>query len=225
MPVTTLKPTSKSSKAVPKCRQLSAGYKEELFNQYVAPNLESIYTLTKRYTDHYQDVDENYNHCLAQLYNYIGSYNPTQKLSTWLHVVVKRACFHQNKKRMEESSHWTDIEMCSMEDLYQNGNSMVTDASFGTLIDNISDQMYAALMQIPPQRLSPFMLCVQGMKIREITDTEWNLGHLEKKSEDVVKSRIYWARRQLQFILRQNGITGKNYKAASNDRSSRQEDD
>lgn len=115
--------------------------------------------------------------------------------------------------------------MCTNEDIYQNGTNMIVDAGFGTLIDNISDQMYNALMQIPPQRLSPFMMYVQGHRIREITAAEWKMGHLEKRSEDVVKSRIYWAKRELQYILRQYGITRKNRKGPANDRDRSEEDD
>lgn len=115
--------------------------------------------------------------------------------------------------------------MCSMEDIYQHGTSMVSEVEFGNLIDNISDQMLAALMKIPPQRLSPFMMYVQGHRIREITAAEWKLGHLEKRSEDIVKSRIYWARRELQYILRQNGITRKNHKNTTDDRDRCEEDD
>ena len=211
------KSTTAIGKRTAQCRQINPIEKEELFNRYIKPNLSSVKSLAKRYTDHWQDVDENYNYCLAQLFNYIGSYNPEQKLDTWIHICVKRACFHQNKKRAEESSHWTDIEMCSMEDLYQNGNSMVVEASYGTLIDNISDELYTALMQIPPQRLSPLMMAVQGHKIREITEAEWKLGHLEKRSEDIVKSRIHWAKKQLRYILQKNGITRANYQSQSND--------
>lgn len=216
---------SKPDKPTAKCKQLSPSEKEILFNKYIVPNFSSIKSLTRRYTDNYQDVDENYNYCLAQLFNYIGSYNPEQKLDTWIHICVKRACFHQNKKRAEEVSHWTDIEMCTNEDIYQHGTNMIVDAEFGTLIDNISDQMYNALMQIPPQRLSPFMMYVQGHRIREITAAEWKIGYLEKRSEDIVKSRIYWAKKELQYILRQYGITRKNRKGPTNDRDRCEEDD
>lgn len=226
MSPTNKREVSKTRRTTPKCRELSPIKKEKLFNQYVKPYLRSIYTLTKRYTDHWQDIEENYNYCLAQLYNYIGSYNPDQKLDTWLHIVTKRACFHQNKKRMEEASHWTDIEMCTQDDIYQHGTNMVTHASYGTLIDNISDEMHSVLMQIPFQRLSPFLLSVQGMKIREITEAEWQSGHLEKRSEDIVKSRIYLARKQLQYLLRNKyGIVGKNRESALDDRDAGEEDD
>lgn len=205
-----------SSRQNAKCRQLSAQMKTRLFKQYIEPNLDSIRSLTKRYTDHYQDVDDNYNLCLMQLYNYIGSYDPKMKLDTWIHICVKRACFHENKKRAEETSHWTDMEMCSMNDLYQHGTSMLIDAGFGTLADNLSDKVYAALTQMPAYRLSPFLLYAQGYGIREITSTEWKMGHLKKRSEDVVKSRIFFAKKQLQLCLRQYGITRKNHKGKGN---------
>lgn len=219
------KGSGKSTKPVAKCRQLSPKEKERLFNKYVVPHFSEIKSLTRYYISNYQDVDENYNYCLAQLYNYIGSYNPEQKLMTWIGIVVKRACFHENKKRYEEAQHWTDIEMCSLEDIYQHGTNMICEAECGNLIDNISDQVLAALMKIPPQRLSPFMMYVQGHRIREITAAEWKLGHLEKRSEDIVKSRIYWAKKELQYILRQYGITRTNRKGAPDDRDRCEEDD
>lgn len=191
--------------------QLPAKEKHRLFDLYITPHLADVKSLTKQYTNHYQDVEENYNHCLAQLYNYIGTYNPDMKLFTWIHIVVKRACYHQNQKRSEEASHWTDIEMCTPEDLYRPGNSLMTEASFGNLLDNLSDHLVTSLMSIDPLKLSPFMLSVQGHGIREITAMEWQRGHLEKKSEDMVKSRIYWARKELLYHLRKYGITRTNY--------------
>lgn len=217
-------PTAPARK-IAKCRQLSAEEKERLFNKYIVPNLREIKRLVRYYTNNYQDVEDNYQIILGQLYNYIGSYNPAQKLSTWFGISVKRACFNQNKDKAEEASYRTDIEMCSNEDIYQHGTNMVAEMEYGSLIDNLSDKVYAALMKIPPQRLSPFMMHVQGYPIREITESEWKLGHLEKRSEDVVKSRIYWARRELQFILRQYGITRKNHKGPADDRDCCEEDD
>ena len=214
-----------TAREMPKCRQLGSTEKDRLFNKYIVPHLNDIRRLVKYYTFDYQDVDDNYNICLMQLYNYIGSYDPSQKVSTWYGISVKRACVNQGKKRAEEMSYLTDIEMCSRDDIYQHGNSMIAEAEYGTLIDNLSDEVYNALMQISPQRLSPFMMYVQGLRIREITEAEWKLGHLEKRSEDIVKSRIYWARRELQYILRQHEITRKNRKGPANDRGYCEEDD
>ena len=105
----------------------------------------------------------------------------------------------------------TDLEFCSTDVLHQHGTANMIDAGFGALVDNISDIVYEALMQISPCKLSPFLLYAQGMGVREITQIEWKAGHLEKKSEDVVKSRIYWAKKQLQYILKQYGISEASY--------------
>ena len=196
--------------------EISPNEKGRLYNQYIVPHYTDIYTLTRRYTDKYQDIDENYNYVLAQMYNYIGSYDPSKSLSTWIHIVTKRACFNQNKKRALESSQHTDIEMCSEGQLHSGRNNTVQPV-IGSLVDNVSDTVYAALMQIPPHRLSPFLLFAQGYGIRDITAMEWKAGHLEKRSEDIVKSRIFWARKELQYLLKKNGITKANHQGKGHD--------
>lgn len=171
----------------------------------------SIKSLTVRYTDKHQDVEDNYNYVLAQMYSYIYSYDPSKSLNTWIHIVTKRACFNQNIKRAQYMSTQTDLEFCTSDVLHQHGTANLIDAGFGTLADNVSDVVYDALMQLDPFKLSPFLLYAQGLGIRDITQMEWRAGHLEKKSEDVIKSRIYWAKKQLQYILKQNGILQKSY--------------
>lgn len=185
-----------------------------LFQEYVAPHLTSIKSLTVRYTDKYQDVEDNYNYVLAQMYSYIHTYDPKMSLDTWLHIVTKRACFNQNEKRAQYMSIMTDLEYCSPDVLHQHGTANMVDAGFGTLADNLSDIMYEALMQIDPRKLSPFLLYAQGMGVREITQLEWKAGHLERRSEDMVKSRIYWAKKELQHILKQYGISEASYTSA-----------
>lgn len=198
-------------KKIPFCKQLSADIKTELFNKYVKPKMRDVYTLSLRYTNRYQDVDSNYNLCLAQLWNYIGSYNPDRSIDTWIHIVTKRACFNQNKKQQEELSHLTEVEMVSMHDLHQHGTSNMVDAVFGGVLENISEPMYKALMQIPPYRLSAFLLYVQGYGVRDITKMEYKAGHIDTCSECKVKSRIYWTQKQLKLILKKYGITRNNY--------------
>lgn len=193
---------------------ISETEQKALFQKYIAPNLTSIKSLAARYTDKYQDVEDNYYYALTQLYSYIYSYDPSKPLDTWIHISVKRACFNQNRKRAQIASVQTDLEFCTSDVLHQHGTSNVVDAGFGSLIDNLSDTVYDALMKIDPCKLSPFLLYAQGMGVREITKAEWKAGHLEKKSEEVIKSRIYWAKKQLQYILKQNGISEASYTSA-----------
>lgn len=167
-----------------------------------------------KYTDKYQDVEDNYVSVLSQMYSYIYSYDPSKSLDTWIHIVTKRACFNLNKKRAQYMSMQTDLEFCTSDVLHQHGTANLIDAGFGSLADNLSDVVYDALMQIDPCKLSPFLLYAQGLGVREITLMEWKAGHLEKKSEDVIKSRIYWAKKQLQYILKEYGISEASYTSA-----------
>ena len=193
---------------------ISESEQKALFQKYIAPNLTSIKSLTVKYTDKYQDVEDNYVSVLSQMYSYIYSYDPSKSLDTWIHIVTKRACFNLNKKRAQYMSMQTDLEFCTSDVLHQHGTANLIDAGFGSLADNLSDKVYDALMQIDPCKLSPFLLYAQGLGVREITLMEWKAGHLEKKSEDVIKSRIYWAKKQLQYILKEYGISEASYTSA-----------
>lgn len=193
---------------------ISEAEQKVLFHKYITPNLKSIKSLTVKYTDRYQDVDDNYIYVLSQMYMYIYSYDASKSLDTWIHIVTKRACFNQNSKRAQYQSTQADLEFCSSDTLHQHGTANMIDASFGPLADNLSDVVYKALMQIDPYKLSPFLLYAQGMGVREITRLEWKAGHLENKNENIVKSRIYWAKKQLQYILKEYGVSEASYTSA-----------
>ncbi len=167
-----------------------------------------------KYTDKYQNVDDDNIYVLSQLYTYIHTYKSDKDLKTWIHIVVKRACFSQNKKRSQYASLQTDIEMCSNDALHQHGTSNMVEAQCGSLVDNLSNKVYNAIMKIDPYKLSPFLAYTQGLGIREIVKQEWMAGHIENKNEDLVKSRIYWARKQLQYYLKEYGITEASYTSA-----------
>ena len=207
-------PDTGKKKTRRKAAQISDAERQLLFDKYIVPHLTSIKSLTVKYTDRYQDIEDNYNYVLSQMFIYIHSYDAKRSLDTWIHIVTKRACYNQNIRRSQLSSMLTDLEYCSPDVLHQNGTANVIDASFGALADNLSDEIYDALMQIDSKKLSPFLAYAQGIGVREITQMEYNAGHLERKSEDIVKSRIYWAKKQLQYILKQYGISEASYTSA-----------
>ncbi len=195
-------------------KSISEATRKALFKKFVEPHLAVIKSLVVKYTDKYQDVEDNNIYVLSQLYIYIHTYDTAKDLKTWIHIVVKRACFNQNKKRAQYMSLQTDIEMCSNDALHQHGTANIVEANFGSLADNLSDKVYGAMIKIDPYKLSPFLLYAQGLGIREIVKIEWESGHIEKKSEELVKSRIYWAKRLLQYYLKEYGITEASYTSA-----------
>lgn len=207
---TTIK-NSDAKKKRQKCEQLSDAQKQALFKQLIEPHLTIIKSLVVKYTDKYQDVEDNNIYVLSQLYSYIHTYNHEQSLKTWIHIVTKRACFNRNRKRSQYTSFQADIEMCSNEALHQHGTANIVETNFGTLADNLSDKVYQAMMKVDPYKLSPFLLYAQGIGMREIARIEWKAGHMENKSEDLVKSRIYWAQKELRYYLKEYGITEASY--------------
>jgi len=196
---------------------MSAECRHKLFNQFVTPHLTKIKALTVRYTDKYIDWEDNYIRVLQQLYTYIHTYNSKQSIDTWLHIVTKRTCFHQNQMQAARMSNQSDISKCSQDAIHQHGTANIVEAGFGTLIDNISDELYNAMLQIDPCRLSAFLLYAQGNNIHDITQIEYTSGHLAQKNEAIIRSRIYWAKTQLKFILKKNGITKSSYTSENRD--------
>lgn len=196
---------------------LTEAKQKALFAKYIEPNLRTIRSLTVKYTDKFQDVEDNYIQALQQMFMYIHTYDETKPLSTWIHIVTKRACFHQNLKMSEYKSGITEIDQCSSEALHQHGTSNIMDAGFGALADNISDDIYNALLSIEPRKLSAFLLYAQGTSIRDIAKIEYRNGHLERKSEELIRSRIFWARKELIYILEKNGVRAKSHKGKGHD--------
>lgn len=187
---------------------LSDEEREQLFNKLIKPNFDKIKSLVKHYANNQQDVDSHFNYTIEQMFRYIHTYMPERSLDTWIHIVTKRACFNRNKRQAQDDSYYTG------EDIKLESCCGSSEMEVGTLVDNISDDVYVALMQIPPIKLSAFLLKAQGYTIKEITEIEYNRGHLYKQpdqAEEIIKSRIYFCRRQLQAILKERGITKNNY--------------
>lgn len=70
----------------------------KLFELYIVPNLGEIKSLTRYYTLKPDDVNDNYQEILLELFKYIHTYNNTKSLKTWLHIAVKRYCLNHYRK-------------------------------------------------------------------------------------------------------------------------------
>lgn len=195
--------------------------KQELFNLYVRPHFDEILGLVKYYIDKAQNVDSDFNFVVSQMYKYIHTYSPNRSIKTWIHIVTKRSVQNQNKRRSKRASMFSNeaavkevddedfmaVSACPDISIGQSYNMMI-----GTFLDNLSDEVYNALMKISSVRLSPFLLQLQGYSIKDITKLEYEMGHIDRMSEEIVKSRIFWTRHELQKILRENGIRRKGSK-------------
>jgi len=177
-----------------------------LFEQYVLPKYDYVLSIVKKYTDRSENVDENFAIVLTELYKYIQSYNPEKKLDTWLHICAKRTCQELNFKRYKQDSKFSDNDPFSSqvarEHIMQTGAFSTRDMS-----DCLPDEMVCAMRMIQPHKLSAFILQVQGYTIKEIAEIEFMRGHLDKKNEGKVKSRIFQARKELKELLNRDGTS------------------
>ena len=198
--------TSKTSQDKKRAIKVICKFNKALFKKYIEPNLETIKSLVTYYSDNKQEVDDNYIYTLEEFAKGINTYNPTQPLDTWIHACVKHSCFRQNKKRSNELSHKTGLSLDMVSRSTTSAPFIDPDKSHISLIDSISDEVYDALMQIPPIKLSPFLAQAQGYTLNEIVEMEYETGNLESKSVHAIKARIFWTRDKLRTILGEYGF-------------------
>ena len=177
-----------------------------LFNELVMPRYDYVLSIVRKYTDRAENVEENFAIVLTELYKYIQSYKREKKLDTWLHICAKRTVQEMNFKRYKQDSKYSDNDPFSSkvarEHIMQPGTFMVKDMS-----NSLPDEMVVAMRMIQPYKLSAFILQVQGYSIKEIAEIEYMRGHLDKKNEGKVKSRIFQCRSELKALLNRDGTS------------------
>ena len=77
----------------------SVRQRTELFERLIFPNRNLVYKICMRFTSRWQDVEENYNECLANLYRYVHTYDPGKKLANWIFICCKRLIYDLDRRR------------------------------------------------------------------------------------------------------------------------------
>lgn len=198
-----------SAKEKEERQELTREQREQRFNELIGPQYDFIRNLVSYYTDRPQNVDENYNTVLFDFYRYIHTYDGNKPLKTWIHSVVKNNVWTINRERAKEAERIADAEFNPVEKPKKNDNFIDLEHGLSMLADKLSDEVYSALLSLQPLRLSAFVLQIQGYSIDEITKIEYERGHLNKCSGDIIKNRIFWARKDLREILISHGIKRK----------------
>ena len=187
----------------------------KLFDELIVPNMGDINNLVAYYSNSARDFDDNKSICLDEMACYIKSFQTSKigKIRSWIHVCVKHCIERENKRRATSFAHQkSEVPIESYMDSTK--NSPVADSSSWSelsLFDNISDEMYRALMKIPLEELRPFMLYAQGYSMSEIAEIEYNAGNIASKSVYIVRGRVSNAKIVLKKILTENGCRPKIY--------------
>lgn len=175
--------------------------KKELFDKYVMPNYDFVRKLCERYTASRQDVDENFNDVLLNLYIYIETYDESRDLKTWLHVVTKRHVFSVNKRRMQYGNSLQDIES-----VYGNGKDCEDNPCEMECCDGgYHDGLSVALDLMPQIHRKAFEMQMSGYSLKEIAKILNESGELESNNINTVKTRVFNARKFLRKHIDREG--------------------
>ena len=199
------KPRSEPEQELPK--GFNPDVNRKLFQEYVAPRLDQVYSLVSFYAWDKNKIDDLYGTCVMKLYRYVHHYDPNMSIDTWLHISVKRQVIYNSK--MIHRTKEVIVEDKSDKLVSLGAAKMSGDLLPMSFVDSISDELLNALIQVPPLRLSVFLLYMQGYSLEEIVEIEFKNGHLEYKSKSIVKSRIFRAKIQLSEILKSHGYKGR----------------
>ena len=188
----------------------------EKFEKLVVPHLSEIKQLVAYYSTNPTYFEDNYCFVLEELVCYINNFDTSRmdKLKSWIHVVVKNCVNKHNDKNNKFQSLLSGV--CY--EAYTSRCTLAASPSCTTnLFENISDEMYNALMKVPAFKLRPFLYSVQGYSIKEIIQLEMEAGSLKKPSEYAIKCRIFSAKNILYKELygRKRPTSDKNNKDVS----------
>ncbi len=157
----------------------------------------AIVNFLYRFVGNYDDALDLAQETFLRLYKYKGTYESSQRFSTWLYTIATNVArtFYQHRQRHSalplSSLRWDDEEEHEWE---------IPDTSYmpDTRVDStyIAQRIQQALMQLPPAFREAIVL-------REIMELSYEeIAEVTKTELGTVKSRINRARQRLQHLLR-----------------------
>lgn len=177
----------------------------ELFNKYVIPHKNLIYSLCIRYSFSPGEIEDNYNEVLINFFKYIETYDPSRPVLTWLHIVTKRFINDLNIRNTQykrsDDVDVSEIACAVFSDEEVSCNSMSMDNYHQLYNDNI----LKALEEIKPIYREALLLQQAGYKLHEIMEISHRNGNLKVRNIETVKSRLFLAKSQMRKLIDRNG--------------------
>lgn len=180
-------------------REMTEGERKGMFKRLIHPQFEFIRNLVSYYSDHPQNVEENYYSVLFDIYKGLHTYKEDKPLKTWLHQVVKNNVRNMNKKRSNNSGMFYDGDIITVEVAeLKSGRCAEKPVSFA---EDLSDEVQDALVSLPHNLFSVFMAQLQGYDLKEIAAMECENGNMSSPSVVIVRNRIHLAKVELRKKL------------------------
>lgn len=173
--------------------------KDELFKKYVIPNYEFVSWLCRHYTLSRQDVDDNLNDVLINIYRYIETYDESRDIRKWLSAVTKRRVLSNERKKKMHNDFFPLVESVCDDSRYMGNESYSEDN------EGYSDVVVKALESLPEIHRKTFMMQISGMSLKEIASELQKCGDLKSGNISSVSARIFTAKKMLRKYMEKNG--------------------
>ena len=166
------------------------------FDALVVKYSPRLYALVYNMTANHEDTNDMLQDVWAKAYRSIGGFRGKSKLSTWLHSIATNTTINFLKKR----GHRRTLSLDDVDSgLFQDKEFIELQASSTpvreTDLGEMQKKINSAMMQLTPEhRATVTMFDIQGMPHADIAKV---LGI----SEGTVRSRLYYAHKQLQAWL------------------------
>jgi RNA polymerase sigma factor (sigma-70 family) len=190
--------------------QESVRQRTELFERLIMPNRNLVYKLCMRFTARWQDVGENYNECLSNLYRYIHTYDPEKSLANWIFVCCKRLIYDLDRRRAAFKT-TDDLDPEHIISHYAEDAEHVSGNCMG--LDNYAelygDDVLRALERLNPIYREALLLQQAGYKLEEIMEITLRNGTLRTPNIETVKSRLFLAKLKMRQMIDRDGNSRK----------------
>lgn len=177
-----------------------------LFEQLIQPNINLVYNLSIRFTNNPQDIAENYNECLANLFRYVHTYNPEKSLANWIFICCKRLICDLNQKRAAFKT-TDDVNPEHIVSHYSEDASQVSSNCMGltNYRELYNDDVLRALDGLNPIFREALLLQQAGYKLEEIMEITYRNGSLKTRNIETVKSRLFLAKKRMRQLIDRDG--------------------
>lgn len=164
------------------------------FKELVMPQLDNIKRLVAYYSTNPTYFNDNYSCVLEDLARHIHSFDESrmESLKSWTHVAVKNCVLKCNELNTRSKSFISDVPYENYTSSYTLADSICAEKS--GLFDNISDDVYNALMKVPIFKLRPLLNSIKGYTINEIIQLEMDAGSKVESTAYAIKCRIFSAK-------------------------------
>lgn len=151
----------------------SASTNNELYEQYICPNIEYCRNITLKYIGDNMELEEIFSFVQTHLYKNIVYYNPNKPIQPFLHTCIKRYTHSLIKASQKEIKRFKRLDSYSSQLLTTSQTDNFLSSEFDdTGCIMFSDTTYKALKALNPTDRKLFLLHhIEGYSLNEISKT------------------------------------------------------